>query len=105
MPGIWIQGKIYKLDEEGYLFSKKRWTPEWAPERADSLGIHPLTEDHWKVIMYIREYSQKHGIAPLSKVVCKNLGITEQHFEQLYGEKPMRNASKIAGLERPTGCT
>ncbi len=103
MPGLLIQGKLYKVDDEGYLWSRKRWTPEWAPERAKMLGIE-LTEKHWVIINYIREYSEKTGIAPLAKIVSRNLGLSAHEFEDLFGEKPMRNASKIAGLERPTGC-
>jgi len=104
MPGITVLGKLYKVDEEGYLWSKNRWTKEWAAARAEMLGV-ALTDEHWIIIDHVRDYSKTHGIAPILLIACKTLNTTKQRVVELFGEKPMRNVAKIAGLERPTGCT
>jgi TusE/DsrC/DsvC family sulfur relay protein len=103
MPSIKMSGKSYTVDDEGFLDSKHRWSHEWAEERAKQLDI-TLTEEHWRVIVYLRKYTNDYGIAPLVNMVCAELGIPLLRMLEMFGEMPLRNASRIAGLERPTGC-
>jgi tRNA 2-thiouridine synthesizing protein E len=103
MPIIMVLGKSYTVDDEGYLDSKHGWSHEWAEERAKQLDI-TLTEEHWRVIVYLRKYTDDYGIAPLVNMVCAELEISLVRMAEMFGEGPLKNASRIAGLERPTGC-
>jgi TusE/DsrC/DsvC family sulfur relay protein len=103
MPDIMVLGKSYSVDDEGYLDSKHSWSHEWAEERAKQLDI-TLTEEHWRVIVYLRKYTDDYGIPPLVNMVCAELEILLSRMVEMFGEGPLKNASRIAGLERPTGC-
>jgi TusE/DsrC/DsvC family sulfur relay protein len=103
MPSIMVLGKLYQIDGDGYLTSKDGWSHEWAEERAKQLEI-TLTEEHWKIIAYLKKYTHDYGVTPLLKMACAELGIPVSRMVEMFGERPLRNASRIAGLERPTGC-
>jgi TusE/DsrC/DsvC family sulfur relay protein len=71
---------------------------------AETEGIADLTEDHWKVINYLRQYYQQFGIAPMIRKLCKETGFTLKQIYDLFPSGPAKGACKIAGLPKPTGC-
>ncbi len=44
---------------DGFLIEMSHWTREIAEELARRNDIGPVTEDHWKVIEYVRDYYQE----------------------------------------------
>jgi TusE/DsrC/DsvC family sulfur relay protein len=103
MPDIMVLGRSYRVDDEGYLDPRHRWSQEWAEERAKQLDIS-LTEEHRRVIVYLRKYTDDYGIPPLVNMVCAELEIPLSRMVEMFGEGPLKTASRIAGLSRPTGC-
>ena len=67
-------------------------------------GIGQLTEGHWKVIHYIRNYYLQFGIAPMIRKVCKETGFSLKEIYNLFPSGPAKGACKLAGLPKPTGC-
>ena len=49
-----------------------------ATDFAESEAIAALTEEHWKVINYIRNYYVQFGIAPMIRKLCKETGFIAQ---------------------------
>ena len=43
---------------------------------AKTEDVAELTEDHWKVVNYLRNYYQQFGIAPMIRKLCKETGFT-----------------------------
>lgn len=110
MPSIDVNGKCYDTDEEGYLLDLSQWTEEVAVEVAKREGV-PLNEQHWEVIAFLREYYQEFQIAPAVRVLIKALGKklgpekgNSQYLYELFPYGPAKQACKIAGLPKPTGC-
>ena len=108
--GLEVEGKTYETDEEGYLVNLDDWTPEVAEAMSKSEGAK-LSESHWEVINYVREYYQEYRIVPamriLIKVIGKRLGKDKgnsQYLYELFPDGPIRQARKYAGLPKPTGC-
>jgi TusE/DsrC/DsvC family sulfur relay protein len=66
MPTIELAGNTYEVDEDGFLpfHELDKWSEEFAQVYANQEGIKgALTEDHWKLIHYLRNYFQLTGVA------------------------------------------
>lgn len=93
-----------ELDEKGFLKEPHKWTIQVAESLAVIQGIDKLTDDHLKVINYIREYFLEFGIAPMVKKVCKKTGLDLKYILELFPAGLAHGACRIAGLPEPTGC-
>ncbi|MEW6662906.1 MAG: TusE/DsrC/DsvC family sulfur relay protein [Bacillota bacterium] len=98
------KGKKVELDEDGFLQEPELWNEELALELAKMEEVEALTEDHWKVINYLRDYFQEYGIAPMVRKLCKDTGFDLKKIYELFPSGPAKGACKIAGLTKPTGC-
>ena len=65
MPVFEANGKQYDVDEDGFLQEPEIWNQAVAADFASSEGVAELTESHWKVINYLRNYYLQFGIAPM----------------------------------------
>lgn len=107
---IEVNGKTFEVDEEGYLANLTEWEPDIAGIMAKEDDCE-LTESHWEVINFLREYYEEYQIAPavrvLTKAVGKRLGKDKGNSKYLYSLFPYgpgKQACKYAGLPKPTGC-
>jgi dissimilatory sulfite reductase related protein len=104
MPTYEVKGKLYDVDEDGFLQDPSLWNEDVAQDFMSTEGIANLTEDHWKVIHYIRDYYLQFGIAPMVRKVCKQTGFSLKDIYSLFPSGPAKGACKLAGLPKPTGC-
>lgn len=105
MPQLEINGKTYEVDEDGFLQELDKWTEDFAQGYATLEGIEgQLTEDHWKLINYIRDYYAKFGIAPMVRKITKDTGYNLKRIYELFPSGPAKGTCKLAGLSKPTGC-
>ncbi len=105
MPFIEKRGKKFEVNEEGFLAYPDEWNEETAEILAgEEEGIDQLTEDHWKVIHYIRDYYNEKNLAPMVRKVCKNTGFKLKYIFELFPSGPAKGACKVAGLPKPDGC-
>ena len=109
MP-IEANGKIFETDEEGYLANLNEWEPEVGAAMAAAEDCE-LTQEHWDIINFLREYYEEYQIAPavrvLTKAVGKRLGKEKgnsKYLYELFPYGPGKQACKYAGLPKPTGC-
>ena len=109
MP-IEVNGKQLETDEEGYLANLNDWEKEAATIMAKEEDII-LSEDHWEIINFLRNYYEEYQVAPavrvLTKAVGKKLGKDKGNSKYLYmlfPYGPGKQACKFAGLPKPTGC-
>ncbi len=104
MATIELNGKAYNVDEDGFLEDPALWNDVVAKDFAGCEGISELTEDHWKVIKYIRNYYLEFGIAPMVRKLCKETGFRLNQIYEMFPSGPAKGACKLAGLPKPTGC-
>jgi dissimilatory sulfite reductase related protein len=104
MPTITIAGKTIEVDEEGFIQEPSLWDEEVAKGLAQQDGITELTDDHWKVIRYLRDYYLQNNLAPMIRKLCKDTGFKLKHIYDLFPGGPAKGACKLAGLPKPTGC-
>ncbi|MCX7707669.1 MAG: TusE/DsrC/DsvC family sulfur relay protein [Anaerolineae bacterium] len=104
MPVVNLGGYEIEVDEDGFIQSPELWTPELAEAIARTEDVPELTEDHWKVVNYLRNYYQQFGIAPMIRKLCKETGFSLKEIYDMFPSGPAKGACKIAGLPKPTGC-
>lgn len=110
MGQIEFQGKQIEVDDDGYIINLGDWTPELATHLASQDSL-TLTEAHWEVINFLRDYYAKYQIAPMIKILVKEIGKVmgpekgnTKYLYELYPGGPAKQACKFAGLPKPTGC-
>ena len=99
-----------ETDPEGYLVCIEDWSEEVAAVMAQADGC-ALSEAHWQVIHFLREYYSEYGFAPairiLTRAIARRLGPdrgNSRYLYRLFPEGPARQACRYAGLPKPTGC-
>ena len=107
---IEVNGKTLETDEEGYLANLNDWEKDVATVMAKEEDLE-LSDDHWEIINFLREYYEEYQIAPavrvLTKAVGKKLGADKgnsKYLYELFPYGPAKQACKFAGLPKPTGC-
>ena len=70
---IELNGKTYETDEEGYLTDISEWNEDVAKVLAEQENVN-MTEQHWEVINFLREYYNEFQIAPAVRVLTKAIG-------------------------------
>ena len=105
-----INGNTIDADEEGYLTDLSVWTPELADQIAQSENLEMNTE-RWEVVNFLRSYYDEYQVAPAIRVLTKALAKTmgpekgnNEYLYELFPYGPAKQACKIAGLPKPTGC-
>ena len=104
MASIILAGKEFEVDEDGFIQDPAQWDDVIARALAEQEGITELTEEHWKVIRYLRSYYLQFGVAPMIRKLCKETGFQLKYIYQLFPTGPAKGACKLAGLPKPTGC-
>lgn len=103
-------GQEIDADEEGYITDIDIWNQELAGQIAESENID-MTDEHWEVVNFLREYYEEYQIAPAIRVLIKAVGKklgkekgSNKYLYKLFPYGPAKQACKIAGLPKPTGC-
>ncbi len=91
-------------DTEGYLFEPDDWTEEVAEEFAKQEDI-TLSDEHWLVIRFMRQYYAERRVAPDVRHVMKHLktevGAGRNRVFELFPYGYVKQACKISGMKRP----
>ena len=100
-----MNGEKLPVDEDGFLQEPDKWSKTVAEFFAKHYeGIEKMSDDHWKLIDYLREYYLKFNIAPPIRMLTKQTGLPLAKIYELFPSGPAKGACKIAGLPKPTGC-
>ncbi len=98
------------LNEEGFLLEVDDWNDEVAVELA-GLNQVELTEAHWEIIRFIRDYYRQFKHLPnarvFTKAIAKQFGADKgnsRYLHKLFPQGPLKYACKIAGLPKPPTC-
>lgn len=98
-----IAGQDVDVDVEGYMTNMDQWNGEIAKTIADELGIHDINEKQWAVLNWLRDQNKQGVELNIRKVGGSGI-VDIKEFYQLFPGGPLKNASKIAGLHKPTSC-
>ncbi|WP_028307537.1 TusE/DsrC/DsvC family sulfur relay protein [Desulfitibacter alkalitolerans] len=104
MSTINVNGVEIELDEDGFMVDPDQWNEEIAVVLAKAEEVEELTEKHWELIRYLRNYYAEFGIAPMVRKLTKETGLKLNQVYELFPTGPAKGACKVAGLPKPTGC-
>ncbi len=104
MPTTLIGGRPIDVNTEGFLTQYDQWDEELAVVLAGYAGVDELTEEHWKVLRFLRsDYPARKETATLRRVSAVG-GFDMKELFQLFPGKPAKKMAYIAGLPKPKGC-
>ena len=107
---VLVHGKPVHTDAEGYLRNLDDWSEDYAMALAKQEGLL-LTDQHWEVIQFLREYFAEHNVQAQVRVMVK-------HFSEKWGAEmgsnrrlhdmfpkggPQKQGNRLAGLMRTRG--
>ncbi len=105
-----VNGEDILCDGEGYLLDLDAWSVDYVYASAKREGLE-LNDEHWRVIYFIRDFHEKHGVqAPVRDMV--------KHFKKAWGKEkgsstylhkifpkggPQKQGNRLAGVRKPKG--
>jgi len=95
---------LLRTDEDGFIQEPELWTEDVAAALARTEGVDSMTDEHWHVVRYLRQYFLEHGSAPQVRRLMKSTGFDLRKIYQLFPSGPAKGACKVAGLPKPAGC-
>lgn len=104
MAQVELAGDMYEVDENGFLQEPGRWNESVAEALAAIEGVTELSDEHWKVINYLRSYYLENDICPMVRKLRREMGLSLSRIYELFPNGPANSACKWAGIPKPTGC-
>ena len=110
MSAINVKNKPVELYDDGYLKNPESWTEDVAVVMAEAEGVK-LTEEHWELLRYLRNYYEEKLVSPNVKILVKHMketfsdrDIDTKRLYELFPKGPAFQGCKFAGLPKPTNC-
>lgn len=99
-----IGGREIVFDGEGFFNDFADWSEEACLALAKEAGLADLTERHWRVVRFFREFYGSNGRAPLNSQLRKGTAISLLELEALFPGGIRNGARRLAGLPNPKSC-
>ena len=105
-----VDGQEVLTDPEGYILNMDEWSEGFALAQAAAEGL-TLTDEHWEVIKYIREYYEERGVQAQVRDMIR-------HFREAWGPErgnnhylhdmfpmggPQKQGNRMAGIRKTKG--
>lgn len=96
-------------DPEGFLKDLNDWNEQWAIETALKDQLR-LTEEHWKIIYFVRTYYDEFQTSPAIRALLKAMKLSfgdkanSLYLQTLFPKGAAKQIAKIAGLPKPAKC-
>jgi len=97
-----LAGVEVNLDEEGYMTEFAQWNKEIGAAIAKEEGIE-LTDKHYELIEFVRNKVSK-GEGLTIRGIGKSGVVNAKEFYALFPGAPLKKATKISGVPKPTSC-
>jgi len=101
---VQVDGKTIDFDKDGFMIDPDVWDDQVACAIAVEEGIDDLTDNHWAIVRFIRDYWRDNDLAPPVRMICKDVGVSVREIYKLFTSGPARGACRVAGLPKPDGC-
>ena len=103
MPDERIDELVF--DKRGFLVEFSQWHEGLAESLAKEDGLE-LTECHWNVVNFLREYYEVYDTPPSPRIIIKAIGTqltsnarcTRRTLEEMFPAGGCKQACRIAGL-------
>ena len=103
MPEFSHQSTTWPVDSLGFLLDPLAWDEPFAEGMAERAGIRGgLTEEHWRIIRFIRDHFDTTGRCPLVYQTCRACRLKLDDVERLFPAGYLRGACLLAGISYRT---
>lgn len=93
------------FDAEGFFNDFADWDETICLALAADAGLGRLSEGHWRVIHFLREFYAANGRAPLNSQLRKGAEMSLLELETLFPGGIRNGAKRLAGLPNPKTCS
>jgi len=102
-----VERKEYRVDAFGFLIDPSQWDEDFAIHKSEELKMFgsgrlyardSWTDEHWKIIRFLRKRFQETGSVPTVYETCQENGIDILDLEKLFPDGYHRGAVKLSGL-------
>ena len=94
-----FQGKDYEVYGQNFLVDFDAWDENFVTGIAPTINITDgLSDKHWEVIRFIRDFFNQKGLCPLEYETCRANQLSNRDMKKLFPTGYMRGACKIAGI-------
>ena len=105
-----VDGKKVATDQEGYIQNMNDWSEAYVYALAKKESLE-VTQEHWDVINFIRDYYEKHRVQAQVRDMIK-------HFKKAWGPErgnnrhlhdifpkggPQKQGNRLAGIRKTKG--
>ncbi|MCP4283304.1 MAG: TusE/DsrC/DsvC family sulfur relay protein [Gammaproteobacteria bacterium] len=105
-----VSGRQVATDQEGYIQDMDDWSEDYVYALAKKESLE-VTQEHWDVIFYIREYYEKNRVQAQVRDMIK-------HFKKIWGPErgnnrhlhdifpkggPQKQGNRLAGIRKTKG--
>ena len=108
--GLIVNGLALATNDQGFLLNAADWDEQVAEALAAANHIQ-LTDAHWEIIRFMRDYYQQFKHLPnarvFAKAIAKTLGEDKgnsRYLLKLFPDGPLKYTCKLAGLPKPPTC-
>ena len=88
------------FDEDGFLTQPELWNRNVADLLAREEIPGELTEDHWKIVDYLRQYYDRFHTLPSIRMVRKSTNCDVKCLYRLFPSGLSRGACRVAGIPK-----
>ena len=104
MSTFTFENKAYPVNTEEFLLDFNEWDENFARGMAPKVYIiSGLSEDHWKIINFIRDFFKRTGKCPLVYETCRMNRLHLRELQKLFPAGYLRGACKLAGVTYKEG--
>jgi tRNA 2-thiouridine synthesizing protein E len=93
------------FDSEGFFNDFSDWTEEICTTLAEECGLTELSDRHWQVVRFLRQFYAGQGRAPLNSQLRKGTEMSLLEIEALFPGGIKTGARRLAGLPNPKTCS
>lgn len=105
-----VEGPPIQTTDDGFLLDRSQWSEAVARMLAARIPLE-LTEAHWEIIRFMRDYHARFRHLPNNRMFVKaveqGLGREKgesRYLNRLFRGSPVKYACLLAGLPKPPGC-
>ncbi len=89
-----------EVDEEGFLTRGDTWNEDIAQLLAQERMQEDLSEDHWRIINYMRQYYLDYGSVPPVRKLSRDTETSLRQLKLLFPDGLTKGACRISGIPR-----
>lgn len=105
MDTVKFGDKTYQVETQyEFILDFSEWDENFARGMAPRCGIvSGLSENHWKIIYFIRDFQKNTGKCPLVYETCRMNRLSLQELKKLFPSGYLRGACRLAGVTYKQG--